>query len=306
MGWLAFLLITPLVAVSRIERVDASPDGERPPRGGGTTYLLVGSDSRRGLSDEDNQRLGTGGVGDIGARTDSILLLHVGSGPDLLLSIPRDSVVDIPGQGSGKVNAAFALGGPELLVSTLEQETQVRIDRYVEIGFGGFVNAVDAVGGIEICPEEAMDDPRANLDIAAGCREADGVTALGYSRSRYVSRFGDLDRAARQREVIGGIGREAVSPWTFLNPLRYWRVNEAARTSLRVGEGTGPISLARFGLALTRSGGDGARTCGMPIADQVVNWDPERSEELLGYVRNDDVANLPDRLCTVTGLAGVG
>lgn len=302
-GWLAFLVAVPLWAVGRIDKVDIEPRaGERPPEQPGTTYLLVGSDSRRGLSEADNRRLGTGGVGDVGQRTDTIMLLHTGSGPNLLLSIPRDSIVDIPGRGSGKINAAFAYGGPRLLVRTLEQETGVRIDDYVEIGFGGFVNAVDAVGGIEICPEEAMDDPRANLDIKAGCQEADGVKALGYSRSRYVSQYGDLDRARRQREVIGAIGGEVASPWTFLNPVRYWRVNDAAATSLRISEGTGPIALAQFGVAMTRPG----KTCGIPIADQAVNWDDERAEQFLGFVREDRVGELPDELCTATGLAGVG
>jgi LCP family protein required for cell wall assembly len=305
-AWLAFLVATPLWAVSQIEKVDISPDGERPAEQGGTTYLLVGSDSRRGLSEADNRRLGTGGVGeDIGQRTDTIMLLHTGSGPNLLLSIPRDSIVDVPGTGTTKINAAFAIGGPQLLVQTIEQSTGVRIDDYVEIGFGGFVNAVDAVGGVEVCPRERMVDPRANLRISRGCQDVDGVTALGYSRSRYVSALGDLDRARRQREVISAIGSEVASPWTFLNPLRYWNVNNAARTSLRVSEGTGPVTLARFGLAMTRVNGENGLTCGMPIADQAVNWDDERAEELLGYLRDDNIGELPGRLCTPTGLEGV-
>lgn len=305
-AWLAFLVATPLWAVSTIDKVDIEPGGgERPPEQPGTTYLLVGSDSRRGLSEQENRELGTGGVGDVGARTDTIMLLHTGAGPDLLLSVPRDSIVDIPGRGTGKINAAFAYGGPRLLVRTIEQETGVRVDDYVEIGFGGFVNAVDAVGGVTVCPRERMVDPRANLRIGRGCQDVDGVTALGYSRSRYVSTYGDLDRARRQREVIGAIGSEVVSPWTFLNPVRYWRVNDAARTSLRVSEGTGPVALAQFGWAMTRVNGADGLTCGMPIADQEVNWDDERAEQLLALVREDRTADVPDELCTPTGLAGV-
>ena len=306
-GWLVFLVAVPLWSVSRIDKVDIEPaGGERPASQPGTTYLLVGSDSRRGLSEAENRRLGTGGVGDVGQRTDTIMLLHTGSGPDMLLSIPRDSIVDIPGHGTTKINAAFSFGGPQLLVRTIEQNTGVRIDDYVEIGFGGFVNAVDAVGGITVCPRERMVDPRANLRIRKGCQEVDGVTALGYSRSRYVSQYGDLDRARRQREVISAIGSEVASPWTFVNPWRYWRINDAAATSLRVSEGTGPIALAQFGWAMTRVDGESGLTCGMPIADQQVNWDDERAEELLTYVREDRVGDLPRRLCTATGLAGVG
>ena len=100
-----------------------------------------------------------------------------------------------------------------------------------------------------------MNDPLANLRIQKGCQEADGVTALGYARSRNVSQYGDIDRAQHQREVVSAIGDEVKSPWTFINPVRYFRVNEAATSSLRISEGTGPIALARFGLAMTRVNG---------------------------------------------------
>lgn len=306
LAWVVFLVAVPIWAVGRIEKVDITPSGSRPAEQGGTTYLLVGSDSRKGLSKKENRRLGTGGVGsDIGQRTDTIMLLHTGSGPDTLLSIPRDSLVPIPGHGTTKINAAFSLGGPKLLVKTIEQTTGVRVDDYVEIGFGGFVNAVDAVGGITVCPRQRMVDPKANLRIRRGCQEVDGVKALGYSRSRYVSRYGDLDRARRQREVVGAIGAEVKSPWTFINPVRYWRVNDAATSSLVVSQGTGPVALGRFGLAMTRVNGSGGRTCAMPIADQEIHWDRERALALLKYIKTDRTGDIPKRLCTPTGLPGV-
>lgn len=305
-AWLVFLVAVPIWAVGRIEKVDASPDADRPDQQPGRTYLLVGSDSRKGLSEAENRRLGTGGVDDTSQRTDTIMLLHTGSGPSMLLSIPRDSLVNVPGTGRTKINSAFARGGPGLLVQTIEENTGVRVDDYVEIGFGGFVNAVDAVGGITVCPRERMVDPKANLRIRKGCQEVDGVTALGYSRSRYVSRYGDLDRARRQREVVSAIGAEVKSPWTFLNPVRYFRVNQAATSSLRISEGTDPVALARFGLAMTRVNGIDGLTCGMPIADQEVNWDRERALALLAYVKEDRTGDIPKELCTPTGLAGVG
>ncbi len=304
-AWIAFLVAVPVWASSKIERVDIEPSGDRPGSQPGTTYLLVGSDSRKGLSRAENKRLGTGGVGDVGQRTDTIMLLHTGSGPSMLLSIPRDSLVDIPGSGRTKINAAFAIGGPKLLVKTIEQNTGVRIDDYVEIGFGGFVNSVDAVGGIEVCPKERMVDPQANLKIKKGCQQVDGVKALGYARSRKVSKYGDIDRARHQREVVSAIGAEVKSPWTFLNPVRYFRVNQAATSSLVVSEGTGPITLGRFGLAMTRVNGSDGLTCGMPIADQVINWDRERALALLKYIKEDRTGDIPKRLCTPTGLPGV-
>ncbi len=304
-AWIVFLIAVPLWAWSKIEKVDAEPAGARPGDQPGSTYLLVGSDSRKGLSRADNKRLGTGGVGDVGQRTDTIMLLHTGSGPSMLLSIPRDSLVAIPGHGTTKINAAFAFGGPKLLVKTIEQNTGVHVDHYVEIGFGGFVNSVDAVGGIEICPTQRMVDPQANLRIKKGCQEVDGVTALGYSRSRHVSRYGDIDRARHQREVVSAIGSEVKSPWTFINPVRYFRVNDAATSSLKISKGTGPIALAKFGLAMTRVNGTSGLTCSMPIADQAIHWDRERALALLKYIKTDSTGDIPKRLCTPTGLPGV-
>ena len=304
-AWIVYLVAVPIWATSKIDKVDIEPSGARPASQPGTTYLLVGSDSRKGLSKKENKRLGTGGVGDVGQRTDTIMLLHTGSGPSLLLSIPRDSIVAIPGRGTTKINSAFAVGGPKLLVKTIEQNTGVRIDHYVEIGFGGFVNSVDAVGGIEICPTQRMVDRRANLRIKKGCQEVDGVTALGYARSRHVSKYGDIDRARHQREVVSAIGAEVKSPWTFINPIRYFRVNDAATSSLRISEGTGPIALAKFGLAMTRVNGTSGLTCSMPIADQAIHWDRERALALLKFIKEDRTGDIPKRLCTPTGLPGV-
>jgi len=300
--WLVFLVAVPLWAWTKVTKVDAMPGDEgRPEDQGGTTYLLVGSDSRGDLSEEERKELGTGG--DVGQRTDTIMLLHVGDGPNLLMSIPRDSIVSIPGHGDGeKVNAAYAYGGPKLLVRTLENETGIRIDDYVEIGFGGFVGMVDAVGGIEICPTSPMKDPAAKLDIKKGCQEADGPTALGYARSRKTSGLGDIDRAKHQREVVSAIGSEALSPWTFINPVRYYRLAMASAESFAVSEGTGPYALGRFAFAMTRVNGENGLTCGVPIADLAVNWDEERSRQLFQHVIEDDTSGIPDNLCTPTGM----
>lgn len=300
--WLVFMIAVPFWAWSRVDDVNASPPADtRPADQGGTTYLLVGSDSREGLSEEERQELGTGNAG--GQRTDTIMLLHTGSGPNLLMSIPRDSLVDIPGYGTEKINAAFAYGGPRLLTRTIEQSTGIRVDHYVEVGFGGFVGIVDAVGGIEICPQMDMVDKQANLDVKKGCQEADGATALAYSRSRklYAER-GDVDRGRAQREVISGIGGKVISPWTLINPVRYFRTNVAAADSLRVSEGTGPVDMGRFAFAMTRVNGENGLTCTVPIADLEVNWDAERSAQLFDKIINDDTDSVGKDLCTPTGL----
>lgn len=299
--WLAFLIAVPIFAFQKISTIDAFPGGDRPGDQDGTTYLIVGSDSRSDLTKEQREELGTGG--DVGQRTDTIMILHTGKGPNLLMSIPRDSLVPVPDHGTTKINASYAYGGPKLLIETIEENTGIRIDHFVEIGFGGFVDVVDAVGGIEICPKNDMNDKLANLKIEKGCQEADGKTALGYARSRHTSNLGDIDRAKHQREVVSAVGDEAVSPWSVLNPIRYWKLNMAAARTVSVSEGTGPIDLGRFAWAMTRVNGDNGLTCGVPISDLAVHWDPERSEEMFQHIIDDDTEGISNGLCTETGLA---
>jgi LCP family protein required for cell wall assembly len=298
--WVVWLVAVPLFAWSKVDKVEFEPSGARPDDQPGTTYLLVGSDSRAGLSPEERKALGTGNAS--GQRTDTIMLLHTGSGPNLLMSIPRDSLVDIPGHGNTKINAAFAFGGPKLLVKTIELNTGIRVDNYVEIGFAGVVDVVDAVGGVEICPQTDMVDKLANLDIEKGCQEVDGPTALGYARSRHTDQqYGDIGRAAHQREVVSAVGKKVVSPWTVINPFRYWQVNMAAPDSFAFGEGTSPIRAAMWATAMTRVNGDNGLTCGVPISDLAVNWDPERSKQMFNYIIEDKTDDIPKALCTPTG-----
>ncbi len=301
LAWLVFLLAVPVWAFVRIENVDATPTDERPESQPGNTYLIVGSDSRGDLSRAERRRLGTGPE-DVGQRTDTILLLHTGSGPNLLMSIPRDSLVDVPGYGVTKVNASYAYGGAPLLVETVEQDTGIRIDDYVEIGFLGLVNIVDAVGGITVCPEEKIVDPLAKLKIGKGCHEINGRKALGYARSRKTSTLGDIDRAAHQREVVSAIGSKVTSPWTVLNPWRYFSTAKAGSEAVAVSDGTGPFTLARFGLAMTRVDGESGLTCGVPISDLEVNWDPQRSQRMFRLIRQDRTADIGKKLCSPSGL----
>lgn len=299
--WLVFLVAVPFFAWSKVDKVAFEPAGDRPGDQPGTTYLLVGSDSRGDLTEGERQELGTGNPpSDL---ADTIMVLHTGGGPNLLMSIPRDSNVEIPGVGGGKINGAYSRGGPELLTRTIESETGIRIDQYVEIGFGGFVDLVDAVDGIEICPKEKMVDPQANLDIEKGCQEADGATALGYSRSRKTSGLGDIDRAKNQREVVAAIGRKVVSPWSVLNPFRYWDLNLAATRAVAFGEGTNPLRAAMWASAMTNVDGEDGLTCGVPIADLAVNWDEERSQQMFDAIIDDDTDSIGQGLCTPTGIA---
>jgi len=185
-AWLAFMVWVPLHAWGNVHRVDASPSGSRPADSKGFDYVLVGSDSRQGLTPAQEKLLNTGTVQDAaGSRTDSIILVHVpsGSGKPAIISLPRDSYVPIPGHGHNKINASFSIGGPKLLVQTIEQVTGIRIDGYVEIGFGGFASVVDSVGGVDICVPRNMKDAYAGIDLKAGCQTLNGKNALGYVRA---------------------------------------------------------------------------------------------------------------------------
>ena len=298
--WLVFLIAIPLWAWSKVDKVEAFPTNGRPDDQPGTTYLMVGSDSREDLSAEERKAFGTGDAS--GQRTDTIMVLHTGDGPNLLMSIPRDSIVEVPGYGQTKINAAYAYDGPRLLVKTVENETGIKIDHFVEVGFGGFVDLVDAVGGIEVCPPFDMVDPLAKIKLKKGCQEVDGPTALGYARSRKTdTKFGDLGRAQRQREVVSAIGREGVSPWSIINPIRYYKLNMAGARAVRVSEGTSPFAMAQWALAMTRVNGENGLTCGVPVADFAVNLDEERSTEMFKHIIEDDTANIPKSLCTPTG-----
>lgn len=300
--WVAYLVAVPAWAWTQVHKVDFTPAAGRPADQPGTTYLLVGSDSRAGLTRHQELHLGTGKG--VGQRTDTIMLLHTGAGPNLLMSIPRDSYVPIPGHGSSKINAAYAWGGPKLLVKTIEQDTHIRIDDYVEIGFAGFVDVVDAVGGIQICPTQRMNDPLANLHVKKGCQQVNGRVALAYARSRHVSSLGDIDRAKHQREVVSAVGHKAVSPWSVIDPFRYFGLAKATDASLTLGKGTGPLAALKFAWAMTHVSGTNGLTCSVPISDLYVHWDPQRAPRMFRLIRQDRTQDISKNLCSPSGLPG--
>jgi LCP family protein required for cell wall assembly len=277
-------------SLHRIAALSDYPD--RPAEGAGTTWLLVGSDSRQALSAEQQADLATGG--DVGAgRTDTILLVHLpglgSSTPPAMVSLPRDSYVDIPGHGNDKINAAFAIGGAPLLVQTVEQATGLRVDHYAEIGFDGFAEMVDAVGGVTMCPPEPISDPLAGIDLPAGCQELDGRTALGYVRTRATPRA-DLDRMTTQRQFLATLVHRALSPAVLLNPLRWVPLVRAAGDTVTVDDGDHVWDLARLAWALH---GDTTDVT-VPIGDftengsgAVVEWDSDAASRLFGALAAD-------------------
>ncbi|GAB2698975.1 LCP family protein [Nocardia thraciensis] len=294
---LLVVLITPIVAAIYLDRslhrIDALSDytdriGDTP----GTNWLLTGSDSRLGLTKDQESELSTGDTSDAGGeRSDTIMLVHVPkSGATTIVSLPRDSYVPIPGIGRDKLNAAYSAGGPKLLAQTVETITGLHIDHFAEIGFGGFAGMVDAVGGIDMCLPYPIDDPLAGIDLPAGCQHLGGAQALGFVRTRATPRA-DLDRMQNQQMFMAALLKKATSTGTLVNPLRSWPLAQGLTNSLRVDNGDHIWDLARLGWGLR---GDTVTTT-VPIggfddvsgSGNVVLWDKEKAGRFFDALASD-------------------
>jgi len=280
-----FVALATLFAMS-VNKIDAMPS-EQIANTAGDNYLLVGSDGRDQLTKKQRKQLRTGYAE--GQRTDSIMLLHVPLlGQPTLVSIPRDSWVPIPGHDDNKINAAYALGGPPLLIRTVENTTGLHIDHYVEIGMEGIANIGNSLGGVTLCPKANYKDKNSHLNVDKGCQTMDGKTALAYVRMRYADPTGDIGRAERQQEFIKSVAMKSMNPLTWLNPFKMFSVDSSAAKSLTVDEGTGIVDDARMGAAMAMiSAGWGTATA-VPIqsdsywvgGQQAVKWDSPKATEL--------------------------
>ena len=260
----------------------------------GTNWLLIGTDSRKGLDAEQRDKLATGKAA--GQRTDTMMMLHIPEGGDkpTLVSLPRDSWVPIPGHGYNKLNAAFSIGGPQLLVKTIEKVTDVRMDHYMEINFAGFVDVVDAVGGVDICVKSHIKDPKAGINLKKGCQTLEGKDALGYVRTRHFAN-GDLDRVKHQRQFVSALMNKATGPATLLNPFRSIPLAAAGTRAVTVDDGDhiwNMISLANnlggmgSGKLITTSvpfGGFGSS----PTAGSYITWNHQRALTLFNALAED-------------------
>ncbi|MFL6064822.1 MAG: LCP family protein [Friedmanniella sp.] len=294
-----WLVGVPAYAWSQVDRVADAPAGKRPADQPGQTFLLVGSDSREGLTKAERKKLGTGSSA--GQRTDTLMLLYVPRlGKPALISIPRDSYVPIPGNGQNKINAAFSFGGARLLEQTVEQSTGLRVDGYLEIGFGGFVNVIDALDGIRMCLPRAIKDADSHLDLPKGCQNLDGTTALGYVRMRKADPRGDLGRVERQRQMLAAVASKAASPATVLNPVRYWRLNTATAESVRLGQDTSLWQMGRLALAMRKVAGGEGLTLTVPVSDpaaftpagSAVLWDERKAAAMFADIARGDTSGL--------------
>ncbi|MDH6580070.1 LCP family protein [Kitasatospora sp. MAP5-34] len=287
------------------ENVLASYQG-RPAAGKGTNWLIVGSDSRDGLTDGQKQAMHTGT--DSGKRSDSMMILHIGSSGNTLMSIPRDSWVPIPAHlntdGSGKtvpgttskINSAFNNGGGRLLVETVETNTGIHIDHYAEIGFAGFVGIVDSVGGVNMCIDQDISDKDSGLNLKAGCQTLNGTQSLAFVRQRHQMADQDLGRMRNQQKFLSALAHQAASPVTVLDPFTFYPLVSSGLGTLIVDNDAGLTDLGSLFMAMKSVTGGSGKSITVPIGnadyhtstgESAVKWDPVKSKQVFDAIKND-------------------
>jgi LCP family protein required for cell wall assembly len=261
-GWLVVSLVLFLVS-AQIESSKVPAAAGRQLSGGGfpltspNTILVLGTDARpKGSHEAGATIIGSGGP----QRSDTIMLLRIGGGKNATLSILRDTVVDIPGHGRGKINAAYAFGGPALTIKTVEQFLGIPINHLVLVNFENFPQLIDALGGITYtgaCVHAELNGGRANggftLRLKAGTHELNGKQALALARTRHnLCRPGEDDRArvARQQKILAAMKAKVTSLETFVRlPWVSWAAPKAVQSDMR-----GPSLLGLVGAELLGGG----------------------------------------------------
>jgi LCP family protein required for cell wall assembly len=255
-GWLALSLLLFLIS-AELQRDNVSQEARTALDEGGltltsnSTILVLGSDARpRNAPD-----CPPGGCGP--SRADTIMLVRAGPGNSARLSIPRDTIVDIPGRGRDKINAAYAIGGPALAITTVKRFLDIPINHLIEVNFENFPDFIDSMGGINVktgCVESNISGGEANggstLKLPAGTNHLSGDQALDLARTRANScrpNEGDEARARRQQAILQGINSRLRSPITFFRlPLVSWNAPKAIRTDMG-----GPSLLGLFAVLQT-------------------------------------------------------
>ena len=290
LGWIALSLVLFLIS-AQLQQGDLSGEvdlgGAGFPLTSPNTILVLGSDARPKDSKEP-------GASTNGGRSDSILLMRIGGGKNARLSIPRDTIVDIPGHGPNKINAAYAFGGPALAVQTIEQYLGIQVNHLIEVNFNNFPQLIDAMGGITYkggCVVSKINGGFKNggytLRLKEGKTHINGKQALALARTRHNDcnkAESDLTRTRRQQKILSAMKSRLISPFAFPRlPLIAWNTPKALRSDM-----SGPTLLGLFG-ALATSGSpptqilkpDGAETApdggaGLHVSDAEKARDVQR------------------------------
>jgi LCP family protein required for cell wall assembly len=278
----------------------------------GENYLLVGSDSREGLSRQEQSELSTGHA-DYGNHSDTMILAHISprdGGHATLVSLPRDSLVEVPEftDSKGKVhkahrsklNATYSLGGPKLTVATIQNATGLHIQHYVEINFTGFLKMVDAIGGVDVCITQAvarnLPDKDSGLDLPAGKSHIKGKQALAYVRARHIYPSQDLGRIQAQQKFIGAMIRQTLSAGTISNPLKVTRLLNALGGSVTTDAKFTKRNLVDLGTSLRNFSPSKVTFATVPVAKASYNvpglgstllWDVDAAQAMFTLINQD-------------------
>ena len=305
-AWLGLGHIT-----SSLKRVDAFAGLKSRPEkaSSAVNYLLVGSDTREGLTKAELKALRVGSVASAaGKRSDTILLVHISKARDkaVIISLPRDTLVTIPERTSStgkiipafqsKLNAAFNYGDAPLLIQVIEAKTNLRIDHYVEINFAGFAHMVDSLGGIQVCTKTNINDPKSHLVLTAGVHTLNGIQALKYVRTRDFDGMGDLGRMQRQQQFMSSVLRKATSTGVLLNPIKMLNFLNAALATVKTDSALNSSDLITLAKQMRNLSASKVRTLTVPLSNvnyvvpyvgSTVLWDPVLAPELWQRLRND-------------------
>ena len=253
---LLFMISAQIQRGDLASKVGAQLDPGPYPLTGANTILVLGSDARTEALAEP----GSGGP----SRSDSIMLLRIGGGANASLSIPRDTVVDIPGHGTNKINAAYAFGGPALATQTVKAFLGIEINHVVEVSFENFPQLIDALGGVTYKGPAVLSRINGGnrnggytLRLPKGETEIDGRQALALARTRKNLRNpaeDDLTRAKRQQQLVSAMKDKVTSFETFIRlPWVSWAAPKAVRSDM-----AGPTLLG-VAMASITSGGSTPR-----------------------------------------------
>ncbi|MEU9623140.1 MULTISPECIES: LCP family protein [unclassified Streptomyces] len=291
-----------------INRVDPFKDMKNRPRGGhGMNLLLVGTDGRDRITQEEKEKYRLGGAPC--NCTDTVMLVHLSADKERasVVSLPRDSYAEVPehkDRNTGethsahavKLNAAYAEGGPGLTVRTVEHMTGVKIDHYLEVDFTSFMKTVDTLGGVQICTARPLKDSYTGLDLAAGPHDLDGGQALQYVRSRHIDGAADLGRMQRQQKFLASLIKQMTRSGVLLNPVKFQDVASTMLGSVRADKGFGTEQMLELGQAMRGFSPASSEFASVPLGNvaypvkgigSTVKWDEKKSKKLFQALRDD-------------------
>ncbi|MGW1818142.1 LCP family protein [Streptomyces sp. NPDC002125] len=291
-----------------IDRVDPFKDMKNRPQGGnGTNLLLVGTDGRDRISKAEKKKYKLGGAPC--HCTDTLMLVHLSADKRRasVISLPRDSYAELPAHTDAttgqehashpvKLNAAYAEGGPQLTVRTVEKMTSIKIDHYLEVDFTSFMKTVDTLGGVEICTAKPLKDSYTGLNLTPGTHKLDGGQALQYVRSRHLDGAADLGRMQRQQKFMAALIKQTTSSGVLMNPVKFQQVTSTMLESVRADKGFGTEQMLELGKAMRGFTPASSEFASVPLEEKgfqvkgigsTVKWDAAKSKRLFQALRED-------------------